>query len=430
MSEKKTCDICGAEMECDDGIHEFTWGIYQYHAKAISYRCPCCGYEKLGTCTVKFWEDDCPVEMAVTENSPEEESGFEKKEESHEKIGEKKSTDNKRPFFSGFASFITETIKQSFKEGREDYAPDEDPDEITAKKSKDRSGKDTPENFDTAAEIEDFKPKSEKESANNKKEKIKEGMRNALYADEDPDNPSENTNADPDSKASKEEETPEKETLEDGGSSSVPETAETDLAESTDSIKKTDSEETADDKTKKTLSAENEDSGIHKENAESKESLLENQEGENTDHEDNDDSTPPKMFETLQGKKTLSDAWINYMFENHPKTFKTWYEHFASKQQKERHFLNCHKPKLSVILNSKLYDTEKAEMYLATERKIRTGTMKEFHYRMPSGSFFKILCIYGEPDELVTMEERDVRILLSTQPDLYRRILKDDTIIE
>ena len=52
-------------MAREEGLHEFMWGIYRYHGEAVSYRCPCCGYEKLGTCMVQFWEDDIP---AVPEN--------------------------------------------------------------------------------------------------------------------------------------------------------------------------------------------------------------------------------------------------------------------------------------------------------------------------------------------------------------------------
>ena len=134
----------------------------------------------------------------------------------------------------------------------------------------------------------------------------------------------------------------------------------------------------------------------------------------------------PKMFTEVKGKPVLSDEWIAYMFEHHPKRFTAWFNRFASKQQKERYYLNTHVPKISVIMNDILYDTEKAEQYLAEEKDIRDGKMKVFYYRMPAGYFFKILSIMGRSDELVTMEKKDVKKLLGKRPDIYRKIIPDE----
>ena len=114
------------------------------------------------------------------------------------------------------------------------------------------------------------------------------------------------------------------------------------------------------------------------------------------------------------------------MFEHHPKPFAAWFNRCASKQQKEHHYLNTHVPKISVIMNDILYDTEKAERYLTEEKDIRDGKMKVFYYRMPAGYFFKILSIMGRSDELVTMEKKEVKKLLGKRPDIYRKIIPDE----
>lgn len=63
--ENKTCEICGHQMTCEVLPRVFTCGPFDYHADALVYQCSCCGYEKLGTCTVQFWEDDMPPEDTI-----------------------------------------------------------------------------------------------------------------------------------------------------------------------------------------------------------------------------------------------------------------------------------------------------------------------------------------------------------------------------
>lgn len=136
----------------------------------------------------------------------------------------------------------------------------------------------------------------------------------------------------------------------------------------------------------------------------------------------------PKMFEDVNGKNMLSNDWIDYMFSHHPKTFPGWYNKLASKQQKERYYLSRHVPNISVIMNDTLYDTEKAEMFFTEEKDIRDGKMKVYYYRSPSGFFFKILCIMGRSDELITIEKKDVKKLLGKHPDIYRKIIEDEVM--
>lgn len=67
MKEKKHCDICENKMKAEKRKCEFQLAGEMYHGEALIYHCEFCGYEKLGTCEVKFWENDEPIEEAAQE---------------------------------------------------------------------------------------------------------------------------------------------------------------------------------------------------------------------------------------------------------------------------------------------------------------------------------------------------------------------------
>lgn len=352
-------------MKRNDGEQEFVWGIYKYHAKAIAYRCPSCGYEKLGTCKVQFWEDDCPVE---TEEA------------------EEKTADTKKPFFSTIASFFTEAFKTISVDETEMSETDQkddislsainqpDPEDLTKPEDTSKSKEDAAPV--SKEEITEFKPKAEKNTIKKETEEKNEKKMDKPVA------------------------------------ATVPDKKEAEGKSSKVDITKSDKED-----------AKKEDLKAAAEKPESKDK----DEGADETQPLPEEKTAPKMFETVNGKTMLSDDWIDYMFENHPKSFRIWYDRFASMKQKERHYINRHKPQISVILNDTLYDTDKAQMYLAGERKIENETrkMKIYHYITPSRRFFKVLCVMGRSDELVIMDEGEVKKLLSHYPDIYKKIITD-----
>lgn len=71
--EKIRCDICNSKMTGEIKRTSFLLRGESYHGDALIYHCKVCGYEKLGTCEVKFWENDEPIEQTeektVTENT-------------------------------------------------------------------------------------------------------------------------------------------------------------------------------------------------------------------------------------------------------------------------------------------------------------------------------------------------------------------------
>lgn len=58
--EKIRCDICNSKMAGERKRTAFLLQGETYHGEALIYHCNICGYEKLGTCEVKFWENDVP----------------------------------------------------------------------------------------------------------------------------------------------------------------------------------------------------------------------------------------------------------------------------------------------------------------------------------------------------------------------------------
>lgn len=58
--EKIRCDICKNKMTGERKRKAFLLQGETYHGEALIYHCNICGYEKLGTCEVKFWENDEP----------------------------------------------------------------------------------------------------------------------------------------------------------------------------------------------------------------------------------------------------------------------------------------------------------------------------------------------------------------------------------
>lgn len=56
--KKIRCDICNSKMVGERKRTAFLLQGEVYHGDALMYHCKVCGYEKLGTCEVKFWEND------------------------------------------------------------------------------------------------------------------------------------------------------------------------------------------------------------------------------------------------------------------------------------------------------------------------------------------------------------------------------------
>lgn len=71
--EKIRCDICDNKMTGEIKRTSFLLRGEAYHGDALICHCNVCGFEKLGTCEVKFWENDEPIEppeeKAVTTNT-------------------------------------------------------------------------------------------------------------------------------------------------------------------------------------------------------------------------------------------------------------------------------------------------------------------------------------------------------------------------
>lgn len=414
-------------MVKEEGPHEFMWGIYRYHGEAVSYRCPCCGYEKLGTCTVQFWDDDIPVvsdnqeteEFNTSDHLPEESETV--KEEQPEKV----PADNKQSFFLHVASRVKKAFQgvageqKEEKETEEETLQPDNPDESEQEKEA------QPENLNAEpGEWQEFCPKQvngEQESANSDSFKNREKVTLQKKNDQKTD-PQKTKVADKEdlkeNRDKPDKNTPiEDTTLKQPETSNTPENKEPNKASTDNGKQETSQEKTAASETEKSSHGTSDQTDTKEEDSQKKaEEEKKTQEPEKA----------PKMFTEAKGKPVLSDEWIDYMFEHHPKRFAAWFDRFASKQQKERRYFKEYIPHLSVIMNDILYDTGKAELYLTEEKEIRDGKMKVFYYRMPAGYFFKILSIMGRSDELVTMEKKDVKKLLGKQPDIYRRIIPDE----
>ena len=419
-------------MAREEGLHEFMWGIYRYHGEAVSYRCPYCGYEKLGTCMVQFWEDDTPDTSGNQETGRPNAPGILSEESEKEKEGqlEKMPADNKQSFFAHVASRVKKAFQGAAGEQKEEEKETEEETLQPDKADEPEQEKEVPEvNLDTdPEELQEFRQKQTGEDG--KPDDVDSVKTNGGVGLQKKD--VQKTKPKKEDGAAKEDS---RENEEKPGRN-VP-------AEETESKQPKNSSVTEHEvptKHNETYRNDNGKQEISKEETAASETIKSAQDtldqtdtkdesGQKEEAEERYAQEPekvPKMFTEVKGKPVLSDEWIAYMFEHHPKRFTAWFNRFASKQQKERYYLNTHVPKISVIMNDILYDTEKAEQYLAEEKDIRDGKMKVFYYRMPAGYFFKILSIMGRSDELVTMEKKDVKKLLGKRPDIYRKIIPDE----
>ncbi len=421
-------------MTKEEGPHEFMWGIYRYHGEAVSYRCPYCGYEKLGTCMVQFWEDDTP---AVSDNQ---ETGrpnapsllSEESEKVKEEQPENNSADNKQSLFARVASQVRK-VKKTFQGVAGEQKEEKETEEKIVQP--DKADVAEPEKEETAAnlnaesgELQEFRPKQEnEEKESDNSDDSKNHGKVALQKEDD----------------QKSEPKKEEAITKEGSKESMNKPDKNAPAEEIESKQPKNSSVTEHEvptKHNETYRNDNKKQEISKEEttASEKEKSVRDtpdqidtkdegsQKEEDKEETAQEPEKAPKMFAEVKGKPALSDEWIDYMFEHHPKRFTAWFNRFASKQQKERYYLNTHVPQISVIMNDILYDTEKAEQYLTEEKDIRDGKMKVFYYRMPTGYFFKILSIMGRSDELVTMEKKDVKKLLGKRPDIYRKMIPDE----
>lgn len=469
----KNCDLCGEKMNVIEDVQEFVWGINRYHGKALSYHCPCCGYEKLGTCKVQFWEDDYPKEESGSEektkesDNKSEEVSKEAQNESPDisdlvikEEGEDISREQREAFFNNAAAEETwETLKevpsenaaednkeqttaankktsafsklakmaqgimQSFMEDAPDSANDAVKEDDAAEEQPQESEPSIDDDIDD--EMPEFSPKSETIKNLNQKAKTE-----SETEDKESDK-KENLNSQDDVNGSSLEENKE---INSNTEEKNEEASEED-AEESEKIKTEDSEP---ESNKKEIAAEEKLEKETDEGNSEKEALTENQSEHEMDEEaengpklqdeNNAENSemPPPMYEKENEKKVLSVAWIDYMFLNHPKTFRVWYKKFVNKQQKERYYLIKHEPSISVIINDTLYDTGKAEKYLERYRDTGNGTMKQCYYVTPSGNYFKILCMMGKGDELIVMEEKEVKKLLANDPPTYMRVIRSE----
>lgn len=421
-------------MAREEGLHEFMWGIYRYHGEAVSYRCPYCGYEKLGTCMVQFWEDDTPDTSGNQETGRPNAPGILSEESEKEKEGqlEKMPADNKQSFFARVASQVRK-VKKTFQGVAGEQKEEKETEEKIVQP--DKADVAEPEKEETAAnlnaesgELQEFRPKQEnEEKESDNSDDSKNHGKVALQKEDD----------------QKSEPKKEEAITKEGSKESMNKPDKNAPAEEIESKQPKNSSVTEHEvptKHNETYRNDNKKQEISKEEttASEKEKSVRDtpdqidtkdegsQKEEDKEETAQEPEKAPKMFAEVKGKPALSDEWIDYMFEHHPKRFTAWFNRFASKQQKERYYLNTHVPQISVIMNDILYDTEKAEQYLTEEKDIRDGKMKVFYYRMPTGYFFKILSIMGRSDELVTMEKKDVKKLLGKRPDIYRKMIPDE----
>lgn len=421
-------------MAREEGLHEFMWGIYRYHGEAVSYRCPYCGYEKLGTCMVQFWEDDTPDTSGNQETGRPNAPGIlsEESEKVKEEQPENNSADNKQSLFARVASQVRK-VKKTFQGVAGEQKEEKETEEKIVQP--DKADVAEPEKEETAAnlnaesgELQEFRPKQEnEEKESDNSDDSKNHGKVALQKEDD----------------QKSEPKKEEAITKEGSKESMNKPDKNAPAEEIESKQPKNSSVTEHEvptKHNETYRNDNKKQEISKEEttASEKEKSVRDtpdqidtkdegsQKEEDKEETAQEPEKAPKMFAEVKGKPALSDEWIDYMFEHHPKRFTAWFNRFASKQQKERYYLNTHVPQISVIMNDILYDTEKAEQYLTEEKDIRDGKMKVFYYRMPTGYFFKILSIMGRSDELVTMEKKDVKKLLGKRPDIYRKMIPDE----
>lgn len=357
MTEKRedmVCEICGHPMTADEEMRVFTCGPFDYHAKALMYHCGCCGYEKLGTCMVQFWENDTPPEEVTEDQVGIAIIGEEDIEPKNDSDPEHEDPiRGKRSFWTKVCEYFKSRPRE-IEDSAEIVIVDDTAEQPEAE-----------EHSEEPKEIEGpevtTEPKSETKTAEVKEaEKSKE--------DSKTDQPSESTE--------KGKEKDEKE----------PEAAPEPVKETS-------------------TPAENPDAAecVQK----------------------------PVMFETKNGKRRVTNEWMDWMLE-HSVWYPLWYRCFVpkkrKKEHKEEHYLSSHIPVYQAIRNDILYDTKTAKMYLALDKTMDKGRRKIYYYVTPGKKYFSMTVMMGRADELMVMEEKDVKKLLSEYPDLYREIVNENII--
>lgn len=134
----------------------------------------------------------------------------------------------------------------------------------------------------------------------------------------------------------------------------------------------------------------------------------------------------PSMFSQENGKMVISDQWLDWMLKE--KSWFLWiYDKLASKEFKQRRYLKAHAPRFKAIINDVLYDTDRADMFLQSEKNISaTELMRTYNYITCAGKYFRIITRYGYPDELTILSLKEVKLLLSKEPDIYRKVIPDE----
>lgn len=339
------CEICGHTMTYEEQIRVFTCGPFDYHAKALMYQCSCCGYEKLGTCMVQFWENDTPSE-SLSECMKEQivDSEMETQDRTidteEEYITETESlVVNKLGFFERVKSFFRQWAK--IGEGQIPGTNHEGVKESIT----------TTESHNSTAWSEPTEQKQSIQDSITEKEMV----------------------------------------MDDSGPQ----------------ISKKDPEE-------KKIQSEKE--------------IKESESEIQIEQEEPQQNIRPTLYETIDGKRRISDAWMDYMLE-HSIWYPWWYNHFVSAERKTDRYLKSHTPACQIIRNDILYDTQTAKMYLAVEKTSSgKGKRKIYNYVTPAKKYFSITVMMGRPDDLTIMEEKDVKKLLAEYPDIYREVINSDII--
>lgn len=134
----------------------------------------------------------------------------------------------------------------------------------------------------------------------------------------------------------------------------------------------------------------------------------------------------PPMFCLEDGKAVISDQWLDWMLDE--KSWFLWiYDNFASKELKQKRYLKKHMPQFKAIINDVLYDTDRAEMFLQSEKAISSKEiLRSYNYMTCTGKYFRIITRYGYPDELTTLTLKEVKLLLAKEPDIYRKVISDE----
>lgn len=363
--EDKACEICGHPMTCGVLPRVFTCGPFDYHADALVYQCSCCGYEKLGTCTVQFWEDDMQPEDTI------------------------KTPNLETPDEPDTASSMTASEKALETESPKEFT------ETETTETSDSSNADSPSKTNLFAKIISFlrnvwtDADEKKEASYTEPEEIKEEKAMEFLKQVSPSE------------------------LEKASSAQTSDHPETQDHEDVSSLKSQDVVNVSEDNKKQQPEEENK-------KTEEKEIMPEPEKQEK--------NSRPAMHETVQGKRRISDEWMDYMLE-HSTWYPWWYERFVSKARKVEHYLKSHIPTCQIIRDDILYDTQTATMYLSVEKKLGEYQAKIYNYVTPAKKYFSITVIMGREDEFTIMQEKNVKKLLAEHPDIYRKVI-DSNIIE